>query len=260
MINGGFSSPILFLEGSWIFMERTVIPQHVAIIMDGNGRWAKERNLPRYKGHLEGVNRVDEIVEASSDLGVKVLTLFAFSTENWNRPADEVSMLMKTLCSVLERKLVQMAKENLRLMSIGQRQGVPPDVLQVLDNCAEKTKDNTGMILNLAFNYGARAEILTAVRRVAEQVKAGTIEPQNIDETFFSRQLFTKDLPDPDLLIRTSGEQRISNFLLWQLSYAELYFTDVYWPDFTVDRLREAVEEYSRRERRYGKTTEQIVP
>jgi len=228
--------------------------------MDGNGRWAKKKGLPRFKGHLEGVNRVDEIVEEASDLGVKVLTLFAFSTENWNRPQDEVSMLMKTLCSVLERKLGQMTKENLRLMSIGQREGVPADVLRVLDNCAQKTQHNTGMILNLAFNYGARAEILTAVRQVADQVKAGTIDRDDINEQFFGEQLFTKGLPDPDLLIRTSGEQRISNFLLWQLSYAELYFTEVFWPDFTTDFLHEAIREYQIRERRYGKTTEQIIP
>jgi len=241
-------------------MDQTKIPKHIAIIMDGNGRWAKEKGLPRFKGHLEGVNRVDEIVEEASDLGVKVLTLFAFSTENWNRPQDEVSMLMKTLCSVLERKLDQMTKENLRLMSIGHREGVPPDVLRVLDNCAQKTQQNTGMILNLAFNYGARAEILTAVRKISDQVKTGAIEPDDINEQFFSEQLFTKELPDPDLLIRTSGEQRISNFLLWQLSYAELYFTDVFWPDFTIDRLHEAIQEYQNRERRYGKTTEQIIP
>ncbi|MBF0122340.1 MAG: isoprenyl transferase [Candidatus Omnitrophica bacterium] len=228
------------------------MPRHIAIIMDGNGRWAKERGLLRTQGHLEGVKRVDEIVEASSKMGLKALTLYTFSTENWTRPEDEVSMLMQTLVTVLEQKLRKLHDNGVRFRVCGSRDGAPKFVLHTFDKAAEYTKDNTGLTLNIAFNYGGRQEILDAVRGIAQEVKAGSLEPSAINENVFSDHLYTKGLPDPDLLIRTSGELRISNFLLWQLSYAEFYFTEKYWPDFTPAELEKAIGDYQRRERRFG--------
>ena len=229
------------------------IPRHIAVIMDGNGRWAKSRHLPRFQGHLKGVQRVEEIAEAASNLGVEVLTVFAFSTENWARPVQEVSMLMRTLCSVLEKRVGRLLRENIRLQFMGRREGVPDKVLKTLTAAAKKTKDNTGMILNLAFNYGGRQEIIDAVRSIAQDVQAGRLDPADINDDSFSKALYTVGLPDPDLLIRTSGEQRISNFLLWQCSYAEFYFTKIFWPDFTAEELKKAVFEYQKRERRFGR-------
>ena len=229
------------------------MPQHVAIIMDGNGRWAKQKNMPRFHGHLEGVKRVEDILKASLDLGIKVLTLYTFSTENWNRPQEEVSMLMKTLCSTLEKKAKYLEKEEVRLRVTGQRDGVPKEVLKVFDAVTEATKDNDRLILNLAFNYGGRAEILDGVRSIAGKVKDGILTVDEITEDVFSQSLYTKGLPDPDLLIRTSGEQRISNFLLWQLSYAEFYFVEKFWPEFDGKELEEAIAVYQQRDRRYGK-------
>lgn len=233
-------------------MALTVLPEHVAIIMDGNGRWAKSRNLPRFRGHLEGIKRVEEIAETASGLGIKVLTLFTFSTENWQRPADEVSMLLKTLCTVLEQKARKMLKKNIRIAWIGRRQGVPDQVLKSLDAASELTKDNTGLIVNIAFNYGARTEIVDAVKGIARSVKSGKTDVEEINEDLISASLYTKDLPDPDLLVRTSGERRISNFLLWQLSYAEMYFTEKCWPDFDDKEFKKALLDYQSRERRFG--------
>lgn len=233
-------------------MNENNLPKHVAIIMDGNGRWAKKRNLPRTQGHIEGVKRIEEIVRVAREMGIKVLTIYAFSTENWNRPEDEVSMLMQTLIAALEKKVQDLNKAAVKLRFIGKKEGVPNIVLKAMDQAAELTRNNTGMILNVAFNYGSRYEILEAVKRIAADVKEGKISVSRIDEQIFSEALYTQGLPDPDLLIRTSGEQRISNFLLWQLSYAELYFTDKYWPEFNEDEFHKAIEDFKGRERRYG--------
>ena len=233
-------------------IDKKNIPQHVAIIMDGNGRWAKKRGLIRTQGHWEGIKRVEEIINASTDLGIKVLTLFTFSTENWSRPQTEVSMIMKALVSVLNDRLMKLVKNNTKFQTIGRLEGLPQSVRDTIISVTEKTKNNTGLILNLAFNYGSRIEILDAVKDTAKRVKAGKLNINDISEEVFSSFLYTKDLPDPDLLIRTSGEKRISNFLLWQLSYAELYFTDKYWPEFTATELKKAIIDFQGRERRYG--------
>lgn len=233
-------------------MTANDLPQHVAIIMDGNGRWAKQRNLPRTHGHLEGVKSVEEIVRVASQMGIKVLTLYAFSTENWTRPEDEVSMLMRTLITVLNEKIKELSKANIKLQFVGRREGVPKVVLGTIDSATALTKDNTGMVLNIAFNYGSRVEILDAVRKIADDVKEGKLQTNNITEDVMSDALYTRGLPDPDLLIRTSGEQRISNFLLWQLSYAEFYFTEKFWPEFKETEFKEAIADFQRRERRFG--------
>ncbi len=228
-------------------------PEHVAIIMDGNGRWAKSRNFPRFQGHLEGIKRVEEITEAAREMGIKALTLFTFSTENWQRPPQEISMLMDALCSALDKKLKNLIQGNIKFSLIGQREGVPQKVLKTLDNAVALTKNNSGMILNLAFNYGARLEIIDAVKNIVRTVQEGRLDINEIDEAVFSRALYTKELPDPDLMIRTSGEQRISNFLLWQLSYAEFYFTETFWPDFGEEEFKKAILDYQTRARRFGK-------
>jgi undecaprenyl diphosphate synthase len=228
------------------------IPVHIAIIMDGNGRWAKARGLVRTQGHLEGVKRVSEVIEAASNAGVKVLTLYTFSTENWTRPEAEVSMLMQTMINVLGQKLKQLCEKNVRFRVSGRRAGVPEGVLETFDRVTAETAKNTGMVLNIAFNYGGRQEILDAVRSLVQDAVAGRISAEGVTDEAFSSRLYTAGLPDPDLLIRTSGETRISNFLLWQLSYAEFYFTDKCWPDFTIAEFNKALVDYSKRERRFG--------
>ncbi len=228
------------------------IPQHIAIIMDGNGRWAKVRGLVRTQGHIEGVKRVDEIVEFAAKRGIKVLTLFTFSTENWTRPETEVSMLMQTLVSVLSQKLRKLHENNVRFRMSGRRKGAPKSVLDVFDKAAEYTKNNTGLTLNIAFNYGGRQEILDAVQLFGADLLSGKVSLEDLDDAKFSGYLYTAGLSDPDLLIRTSGEMRISNFLLWQLSYAEFYFTSKFWPEFTTEELDKAIESFSARERRFG--------
>jgi undecaprenyl diphosphate synthase len=233
-------------------LSKERMPAHVAIIMDGNGRWAKERRLPRTQGHREGVKRVDELVTVANRMGVKVLTLFTFSTENWSRPDSEVSMLMKTLISVLEQKLTQLCENNVRFRVSGRREGAPKSVLATFDRVTEATRKNTGLVLNVAFNYGGRQEIVDAVQKIARECVEGSLTPEQIDDQVFSDHLYTAGLPDPDLLIRTSGELRISNFLLWQLSYAEFYFTKEYWPDFTPAEFEKAIMDYQSRERRFG--------
>ena len=237
-------------------MSENHLPQHIAIIMDGNGRWAKQRNLPRTQGHVEGVKRVEEVVQAAREIGIKALTLYAFSTENWSRPEDEVSMLMQTLISVLNKKIAQLNENAVKLQFIGRREGVPKAVLKTIDSATELTKNNAGLILNIAFNYGGRLEIIDAVKAIAANAKNNRIAVDDISEATMSESLYTRGLPDPDLLIRTSGEKRISNFLLWQLSYAEFYFTEKFWPDFTKEELVKAIEDFKTRERRYGN----IVP
>lgn len=233
-------------------MQKLKIPNHVAIIMDGNGRWAKAHHLTRSQGHLEGVKRVQEIIKEASDSGVKFLTLFAFSTENWNRPENEVSLLMRTLVSVLEQKSKELHKKEVKINFIGQRKGVPNLVLKTFDIASNLTDNNKGMVLNIAFNYGSRAEIIEAVKNIYQKISEKKFDINNLDEQSFSKFLFTKNQPDVDLLIRTSGEQRISNFLLWQISYAEFYFTTKYWPEFTVEEFHKALKDFASRDRRYG--------
>src|SRR5262245_4751009 len=233
------------------------LPKHVALIMDGNGRWAKQRNLLRAKGHIEGVKRVEEITDYANEIGIKAMTLYTFSTENWNRPKTEVELLMRILATVLERKINKLIDTNIKFQTIGRREKIPNTLISMIDNVVEKTKHNTGLIMNLAFNYGSRVEIIDAIKAIALKVKSGTLNLEDIDEATVSRHLYTKDLMDPDLLIRTSGEMRISNFLLWQLSYAEFYFSDKFWPDFTIDEFNKALIAFSNRDRRFGAINEE---
>ena len=238
-------------------INKEKVPQHIAIIMDGNGRWAEGQSLPRTQGHIQGAKRVEEIIDVSQELGIKVITLFTFSTENWDRPESEVALIMNILTAVLERKLQKLKNDNIRLQTIGRAERTPEPLLKTLIDVIEETKNNTGLIVNLAFNYGARIEIVDAVQSIARSVHEGQLDVEDISETTISDALYTKGLPDPDLLIRTSGEQRISNFLLWQLSYAELYFTEKLWPDFSADEFKNAIISYQTRERRYGKLNAQ---
>jgi undecaprenyl diphosphate synthase len=234
-------------------LDKNNIPKHVAIIMDGNGRWAKERGLPRSAGHRAGINRVKEIIKAASELGVKVVTLFAFSTENWSRPKKEINLLMRALNNFLDREINELDKNNIRLMVIGQDKPTPQYLLAKIKKAKERTKDNTGLIFVLALNYGSRQEIVDAVKKFTNAVIKDKANLEDLDMENFSNYLYTAGLPDPDLLIRTSGQMRISNFLLWQLSYTELYFPRKYWPDFGKEDLEKAIDIYQRRERRFGK-------
>ncbi len=234
------------------------IPQHIAIIMDGNGRWAKKRALPRVAGHHEGVNSVRDIVEACGQIGVRYLTLYTFSTENWNRPKEEVSILMRLLLSSLRDECDNLHKNNVRLKTIGDFSSLPQDVQDEFLDAIDLTKNNTGLTLVLALSYSGRWDITNAIKKIADDVKAGTLEPEMINDEIISKNLATKDVPDPDLLVRTSGELRISNFLLWQLAYSEMYVTDIFWPDFRRKQLYEAIESFQRRERRFGLVSEQL--
>jgi len=227
-------------------------PKHVAIIMDGNGRWAKARGMPRVAGHRRGADAVKRVVRGAGELGIPCLTLFAFSTENWTRPADEVSDLMGLLRHYLRNELDELRKNGARLRVIGRRDGLAADIVRDIAEAEQLTRANTRIDVNICVNYGARDEILGATRRLAERAARGELEPADIDEALFERELFTAGIPDPDLLIRTSGEQRISNFLLWQCAYAELVFVDTLWPDFGKEHLEQAIAEFRRRERRYG--------
>lgn len=229
------------------------MPIHVAIIMDGNGRWAKMRNLPRTSGHEAGVEAVREVVKAASELGIKFLTLYTFSIENWKRPQEEVTALMRLLSRTTRREIDELNRNKVRLITTGRIDGLSFSRRQVLKYAMDKTKDNEGLVLNLALNYGGRTEIIDAVKQIAKLVKAGKIKADEIDESLFNQYLYTAGLPDPDLLIRTSGEMRISNFLIWQTSYTELYITNVLWPDFGRKELMDAIIEYQKRERRFGK-------
>ncbi len=235
-------------------LDKNKIPKHIAIIMDGNGRWAKEKHLPRTAGHKQGVDRVKEIVDASGKLGVKVLTLFAFSTENWVRPKREIGILMRFLNHFLDRQIRDLMKNNVRLIFIGRSHPIPEYLLAKMRQGENKTKDNTGLTLVLALNYGSRQEITDAVRKICRELIDGKIDPEKFDVNDFGRYLYTAGLPDPDLLIRTSGEMRISNFLLWQLSYAEMYFVKKFWPDFHAKDLEKAIAQFQKRERRFGDT------
>jgi undecaprenyl diphosphate synthase len=227
-------------------------PNHVAIIMDGNGRWAKARGLPRVAGHRRGADAVRRVVRGAAELGIPVLTLFAFSTENWTRPADEVNDLMGLLRHYLRNELDELHKNGAKLRVIGNRNGLATDIVRDISDAENRTRSNSRINVNICINYGARAEILEAIRSLARQVAAGELSADRIDEDRFENELLTAGVPDPDLLIRTSGEQRISNFMLWQCAYAELVFVDTLWPDFGKEHLEQAIAEFRRRERRYG--------
>jgi undecaprenyl diphosphate synthase len=227
-------------------------PNHVAIIMDGNGRWAKARGLPRVAGHRRGADAVRRVVRSAGELGIPVLTLFAFSTENWTRPADEVNDLMGLLRHYLRNELDELHKNGAKLRVIGNRNGLASDIVRDISDAENRTRGNSRIDVNICINYGARAEILQAIRSLARQVEAGELSADRIDEVRFENELLTSGVPDPDLLIRTSGEQRISNFMLWQCAYAELVFVDTLWPDFGKEHLEQAIAEFRRRERRYG--------
>lgn len=233
------------------------VPQHVAIIMDGNGRWAKRRGLGRIFGHRNGVEAVRQSVEAAAEAGVKYLTLYAFSTENWSRPKDEVDSLMSLLVESIVNETDKLNKNNVRLKTIGNIESFPQKVKDRLNQSIQKTSNNTGLVLVLALSYSSRWEIVEAVKKIATQVKDGSLEVDSITADVFSDHLTTAFMPDPELLIRTSGEQRISNFLLWQIAYTEFYFTSVLWPDFRKQHFWEALIDYQKRERRFGKTSEQ---
>jgi len=236
------------------------LPEHIAIIMDGNGRWAKRRGNDRIFGHQNGVKAVRETTEAAAELGIKYLTLYAFSTENWNRPRTEIDALMSLLVTTIHEETQTLIKNNIRLLAIGELGNLPGSVVRNLKKSIEITSGNTGLKLILALSYSGRWEILDAVRKIAKQVRSGEVSPDELTCEFFTSYLQTHDIPDPELLIRTSGEYRISNFLLWQVAYAELYFTETLWPDFTKEDLYKAICNYQRRERRFGMISEQVIP
>jgi undecaprenyl diphosphate synthase len=239
-------------------IDKKKLPKHLAIIMDGNGRWAKKKGLLRSIGHENGTKSVREVVEACAEINIPFLTLYAFSTENWNRPKLEVELLMKLLVSSLKKEIKTLQDNDIKLIAIGNLDSLPKKVHQELKDVIESTKNNARMTLTLALSYGSREEIIKTVKEISLKVKNNLISRDDIDESVINNHLYTQDLPDVDLLIRTSGEQRISNFLLWQLAYAELYFTDTLWPDYTRTHLYEAILNYQNRERRFGKTSEQL--
>lgn len=235
------------------------LPQHIAVIMDGNGRWAKKQGAARVFGHRNAIQAVREVTEGCAELGVKYLTLYAFSTENWNRPKIEVDALMQLLVHTIRGEMKTLMKNNVRLSTIGNTESLPKDCQRELQEAMQATEANTGLTLVLALSYSGRWEILEAVRQIATEAQQGTLSPDSITEETFGNYLTTRNMPDPELMIRTSGEMRISNFLLWQLAYSELYMPDVLWPDFRKNHLYEAILSYQRRERRFGKTSEQLV-
>ena len=240
-----------------IIKER--LPKHIAIIMDGNGRWAKQQGNARIFGHRNAIKAVRDVCEGCAELGVGYLTLYAFSTENWNRPKMEVTALMDLLVSTINSETETLIKNNIRLNAIGRLTDLPEKVLTNLKEAIDKTKNNTGLTLTLALSYSSKMEMVDAFRKIAADVKNGNLDADSIDDKIISQSLYTGDMPDPDLLIRTSGELRISNFMLWQLAYSELYFTTTYWPDFDKEELYKAIVDYQQRERRFGMTSEQLV-
>ncbi|MGC6769989.1 isoprenyl transferase [Enterococcus sp. LJL128] len=243
-------------EAEYLFDKDGIIPKHIAVIMDGNGRWAQNRRLPRIAGHKEGMNTVKKITKHASKLGVRVLTLYAFSTENWKRPSEEVNFLMQLPVDFFDTFVPELIKENVRVEVMGYKEFLPEHTQDAVKRAIEQTKNNTGMVLNFALNYGSRAEIVTAVQHIAEQVKSGEVAPEAISEAAISDALMTgflsEELRDPELLIRTSGEERISNFLLWQIAYSEFFFTDALWPDFNDELLETAIASFQNRNRRFG--------
>lgn len=239
-------------------IDTTNLPEHIAIIMDGNGRWAKKKGNQRIFGHKNGVKAVRDVVEGAAELGIKFLTLYAFSTENWNRPKQEIDALMSLLISTIESEADTLIKNNVRLLTIGDTEGLPKNVSANLNKLIQTTSNNKGLSLVLALNYSARWEILNAVKNILKDNNTSPLNVDEVDNRFFESYLNTKNIPDPDLLIRTSGEYRISNFLIWQIAYSELYFTDVLWPDYRKPDLYEAIVNYQKRERRFGKISEQL--
>ena len=239
-------------------LDLTGLPQHIAIIMDGNGRWAQQNGMDRYRGHEEGAVSVRKVVEAAGEIGIRYLTVYAFSTENWNRPPSEVDALMSLLITAVRRETPDLMKNNVRLLAIGDIDRLPSETKEHLLACMEETGRNTGLTLTLCLSYSSRWEITGAARQIAREVREGRFDSETINEETIMQHLTTKHIPDPDLLIRTGGEYRISNFLLWQLAYAELYFTPVYWPEFRENNLYEAILDFQKRERRFGKTGEQV--
>ena len=233
------------------------IPQHVAIIMDGNGRWAKAKGMPRTYGHIEGAKTVEQICEDAWNMGIKYLTVYAFSTENWRRPKEEVEALMKLLRNYMKNCLKRAAKNDMVVRVIGDKSGLDDDIRGKIEELEKATANNQGLNFQIAINYGSRDEIVRSIRKVMEDVKAGKLEPEQMDEAMFENYLDTAGIPSPDLLIRTSGEERLSNFLMWQLAYTEFYFTDVPWPAFSKEELQKAVEKYNGRDRRYGGVKEE---
>ncbi|MBX7102978.1 MAG: isoprenyl transferase [Gemmataceae bacterium] len=233
-------------------LEASRLPRHVAVIMDGNGRWANERGLPRHEGHLRGVQSVRTTVEECCRLGIEQLTLYCLSSENWKRPQAELDFLMALLHRYLLDERTEILEQNIRFTTIGRRTGLPPEVLHEIDENARLSADNTGLTLCLAINYGARGEIVDAVRAIAERVREGSLQPEDIDEHIIDESLYTAGMPDPDLLVRTAGELRVSNYLLWQISYAEIWVTERCWPDFDKATLHQALKDYGRRVRRFG--------
>jgi undecaprenyl diphosphate synthase len=234
------------------------LPQHVAIIMDGNGRWAKKKNRPRIFGHREGMKRVREIVEYARKEGIKVLSLFAFSSENWNRPLTEINFLMSLLEEYVKKEVSELKKNNIQLRFIGDLKKLPEKYYALVKRSEEELRDCSGMVLNIALSYGGRQEIIFAIKNLIKDVENNVLNFEDINEQVFANYLFTKDLPNPDLLIRTSGEMRISNFFLWQIAYTELYITETFWPDFKEKDFQKALDDYAKRERRFGKISEQI--
>ena len=239
-------------------LDKDNLPKHIAIIMDGNGRWAAKKGLNRILGHNIGVESVKAVVEEALSLNIPYLTLYAFSTDNWSRPEDEIGTLMNLLVKSLKSEFDKLIKNNIRLNTIGDLSALPKAVQNEVKRVSEKTKNNKKLVLTIALSYGAREEIEYVVKKIASEVKNNTILIENVDQSIINKHLYTRNLPDVDLLIRTSGEQRVSNFLLWQIAYAELYFTQVYWPDFGRKDLRKALLNYQNRERRFGKTSEQL--
>ncbi|MEK7728096.1 MAG: isoprenyl transferase [candidate division KSB1 bacterium] len=239
-------------------LKRGPLPAHVAIIMDGNGRWAKQRHRPRVDGHREGINSVREIVRAAGELNLRYLTLYTFSTENWRRPKSEVAALMSLLITTIRAEVEELQRSNVRLTTIGRMEDLPYLARQGMEHAKRVLSQNTGLTLNLALSYSSRQEITDAVRRIAAEVQAGRLQPGAIDDETVSSCLYTSEMPDPDLLIRTSGEQRVSNFLLWQLAYTEIYVTEVLWPDFRRREFYDALRDFQKRERRFGKVSEQL--
>ena len=234
------------------------LPKHIAVIMDGNGRWAKQRGKLRVFGHKNGVRSVRSTIEASAELGVEVLTLYAFSTENWNRPKLEVDMLMALLVNSLKKELKELLKNNIRLQTIGNIDLLPKKVQKELNEVVDKTKNNTRLIVNVALSYSSKEEIVNAFKNISKKIVNNQLSIKEIDQNIINNHLYTRNLPNVDLVIRTSGEKRISNFMLWQIAYAELYFTDVFWPDFTKEEFYKAILDYQQRERRFGKTSDQL--
>lgn len=239
-------------------LDPSSIPRHVAVIMDGNGRWATQRGLPRIAGHEAGADSVRDVVRACGELGVEALTLYSFSTENWGRPDDEVDALMALLARYLEHEAAELVRSRVRLRGIGQLDRLPAHVRELLAEVTHRTRNNDGLLLTLALSYGSRAELVDAVQRIATEVSQGRLRPEDVDESVIDAHLYTAGTRDPDLLVRTSGEMRLSNFLLWQVAYSEIYVTDVLWPDFRRPELEQAFEAYARRERRFGRISAQL--